>query len=135
MSRAELWSALADATDAVQAATDAYERAPTPQTREAMDAAFHEYVQRLIPVIGTAKAFEYQAGLATFEDAIERLEKLNATLSVLPSIDEADRTLQQTLTEEQAAAGKAFEVARVALDAELQRARALDNEPDEKGGA
>ena len=73
--------------------------------------------------------------MATFEDAIERLEKLNATLSVLPSIDEADRTLQQTLTEEQAAAGKAFEVARVALDAELQRARALDNEPDEKGGA
>ena len=48
MSRAELWAALADATDAVQAATDAYERAPTPQTREAMDAAFHEYVQRLI---------------------------------------------------------------------------------------
>ncbi len=66
---------------------------------------------------------------------LDRVEALNATLSVLPSMDDADRTLSQQLSEEQAAAGEAFERARAALDAALERALAHDNERDEKGGA
>ncbi len=46
-----------------------------------------------------------------------------------------DRKLLRQLTEEQAAAGKAFEAARFALDAALERAKARDNEPAETGGA
>jgi len=122
MSRAELWKALADATDAVQAAGDEYTRASTPQARAAMDAAFREYVRRLTPVIGTAAASSYEASLASYEEVLDRVEALNATLSVLPSMDDADRTLSQQLTEEQAAAGEVFERARVALDAALERA-------------
>ena len=49
-------------------------------------------------------------------------------------MDATDRQLQQHLTDEQAATEKAFERASVALDAVLQRARALDTEPDETGG-
>ena len=135
MSRAELWKDLGEATDAVQAAGDEYTRASTPQARAAMDAAFREYVRRLTPVIGTAAASRYEASLASYEAVLDRVEALTATLSVLPSIDEADRTLSQQLTEEQAAAGEAFEGARAALDAALERALAHDNERDEKGGA
>ncbi len=135
MSRAELWKALADATDAVQAAGDEYTRASTPQARAAMDAAFREYVRRLTPVIGTAAASRYEASLATYEAVLDRVEALNATLADSPSIDEADRTLSRQLAEEQAEAGEVFERARAALDAALERALARDNEPDEKGGA
>ncbi len=131
MSRAELWKALREATDAVQAAGDAYTRASTPQARAAMDAAFRESVRRLTPVIGTAAASRYEASLATYEAVLDRVEALTATLADSPSIDEADRTLSQQLTEEQAAAGEAFEGARAALDAALERALAHDNERDQ----
>ena len=134
MSRTALWQALAGATDAVQAAGDEYTRAPTPQARAAMDAAFREYVRRLTPVIGQVEASRYEASLAAYEKVLDRVEALTATLSVLPSMDEADRTLSRQLTKEQAAAAKAFEGASAALDAALERAFARDNEPDEKGG-
>ncbi len=39
MSRAELWAALSEATDAVQAAGDDYTWEATPQARAAVDAA------------------------------------------------------------------------------------------------
>ncbi len=100
-----------------------------------MHAAVYSYVQRLSPVIGQVEAFRFEASLRAHQDAIDRLETLNSALSALPAMDNADRKLLQQLTEEQAAAGKAFEVARVALDAALQRARAHDTEPDEAGGA
>ena len=61
MSRADLWAALGEAGDAIQAAVDAHEREATPQTRAAVKAAFEEYVQRLTPVIGTAETFKYEA--------------------------------------------------------------------------
>ncbi len=129
MSRAALWQALAGATDAVQTAGDEYTHAPTPQARAAMDAAFREYVRRLTPVIGTAAASRYEASLAAYEKVLDRVEALTATLSVLPSMDEADRTLTRQLTEEQAAAEKAFEGASAALDAALERAFAHDHDP------
>ena len=113
MSRAELWKALTDATDAVQAAGDEYTRASTPQALAAVNAAFHEYVQRLYPVIGHAEAFRYEASLATYQKAIEHAAS----------------------EDEEQAAERAFEAAQAALDAALERARAHDNEPDEKGGA
>ena len=109
MSRA-LWDALGKAADAVPAAVDEYERAPTPQTRDAMDAALHEYVQRLRPVIGDAEAFRYEASSATYQNATDRVEQLNARLSTLPSMDETDRTRRRRLLEEREVAGKAFEV-------------------------
>ena len=118
----------------MQAAGDEYTRAPTPQARAAMDAAFREYVRRLTPVIGQVEASRYEASLAAYEKVLDRVEALTATLSVLPSMDEADRTLSRQLTKEQAAAAKAFEGASAALDAALDRAFARDNEPDEKGG-
>ncbi len=134
MSREAAWKALADATDAVQAAVDDYAREATLQARTAVHAAVNDYVRRLSPVIGQVEAFRYEASLRTHQDAIDRLETLNSSLSAFPSMDNADRKLLRQLTEEQAAAGKAFEAARVALDAALQRARAHDK-PDEKGGA
>ncbi len=135
MLRAALWAALSEATDAVQAAGDAYTRASTPHARAAMDAAFREYVRRLTPVVGQVEASKYEASLATYEAVLDRVEALTATLADLSSIDEADRTLSRQLIEEQAEAGEVFERARVALDAALERALAHDNERDKKGGA
>ncbi len=127
--------ALADATDAVQAAVDDYAREATLQARTAVHAAVNDYVQRLSPVIGQVEAFKYEASLRTHQNAIDRVETLNSRLSALPFFDNADRKLLRQVSEEQAAAGKAFEAARVALGAALERAQARDNEPDEKGGA
>ncbi len=135
MARAELWEALGEATDAVAAAVKEHSRAPTPQTRDVMDAAFRAYVRRLPLVIANAEAYRYEAGLIGYQKATERLEQLDARLSLLPSTDARDRKLQQQLTDELAAAGKTFERARVALDAALQRMRAHDDASDEKGRA
>ena len=135
MEREERWKALADATDAVQVAVDDYAREATLQARTAVHAAVNDYVQRLSPVIGQVEAFRYETSLRTHQNAIDRVETLNSRLGALPSMDNADRKLLQQLTEEQAVAGKAFEAARVALSAALERAKARDNEPDEKGGA
>ena len=127
MSRAELWKALDEATDAVQAAGKDHAREATPQTREASDAAVREYVKRLIPVVGQVEALRYEASAAAYQQAIDRLAALHSKLLVLPSMDDADRKLVRQLTEDQAAAGKAFEAARVALDAALEKAAAYDN--------
>ena len=109
MSRAELWAALSEATDAVQAAYAEYIREPTPPARAAMEAAEREYAQRLYPLIGQVAAFKYEAGLATYQAAIG--------------------------TEHEAEARDVFEGAWVALLAALEEARARDTEPDENGGA
>ena len=134
MTRAALWAGLSEAADAVQAAVDEYERAPTPQRRAVRDAAFREYVRRLPHVIGNAEAGRYEASWVAYLDATERVEQLTARLSLLPSTDATDRQLQQQLTDDQAAAGTAFEGASTALDATLERAFAHDHERDEKGG-
>ncbi len=133
--RAELWEALAESADAIQAAGDEHRRAPTPQTREAAETALDEYVKRLSPVIGQVAAFRYEASLRAFQDAIDRVETLNATLNTAPSVDDADTKLWQQLDKEKARAGRAFKAAEATLDAALERAKARDNEPDETGGA
>ena len=105
MSRGKLWAALAEATDAVQAANDAFGREPSPQTRAALTAAFHAYAECVSPVIGHTAALKYEAGWATYHAAIG--------------------------TENEAAAREVFERARVALGAALESAQARDH----KGGA
>ena len=100
MSRKAAWKALADATEAVQAAVDDYAREATLQARTAVHAAVNDYVQRLSPVIGQVEAFRYETSLRTHQNAIDRVETLNARLGTLPSLDHADRKLLQQLTEE-----------------------------------
>ena len=109
MSRAKLWRALVEANDASQAANDAFEQAPSPETRAALTAAFHAYATCLYPLIGDAEAFAYESSLTTYDGAIG--------------------------TEDEAAARDVFEAARVRLTEAVDRAIALDNEPDETGGA
>ena len=70
MSRAELWRALDEATDAVQAANDTFGRAPSPQTRAALTTAFHAYARCLSPVVGHAAALKYEASWMTCHAAI-----------------------------------------------------------------
>ena len=106
----------------------------TSSAHQPTDAAFRAYVRRLPLAIGNAEAGRYEARCVAYQEATERLEQLTARLSLLPSVDATDRQLQQHLADEQATARKAFEVATIGLDAALQRARAQDNEPDEKGG-
>ena len=130
VTRAALWTGLGEAADVVQAAVDEYERTPTPQRRAVRDAAFREYVRRLPHAIGNAEAGRYEASWVAYQEATERVEQLTVRLGLLPSTDATDRQLQQQLIDAQAAAGKAFGVATVALEAALDRARAHD----EKGG-
>ena len=70
MSRAELWRALDEATDAVQTANDAFGQTLSPQTRAALTAAFHAYAECLSPLIGHAAALRYEAGWMTYHAAI-----------------------------------------------------------------
>ena len=135
MSRVKLWRGLTEAATAVQAAVDEYERVPTPQTRARRDTAFQEYVRRLPLVVGNAEAGRYKARWVAYQEATRRVEQLTARLSLLPSMDATDRQLRQQFTDEQTTAGKAFEVASVALDTALQRALSLDNKPGKKSGA
>ncbi len=109
MFRAKLWRALAEANDASQAANDEFERAPSPQTRAALTAAFHASATCLYPLIGYAEAFAYESSLTTYDGAIG--------------------------TEDEAAARDVFEAARVRLTVAVDQAIALDNGRDEKSGA
>ena len=108
LSRAELWTAVAEANVASEAANDEFERTPSPQTRTALTAAFHAYATCLYPVIGHVEAFAYESSLTAYDAAIG--------------------------TEDEAAARDVFEGARVRLALAVDRALALDTEPDEKGG-
>ena len=120
MKRAEVWAALYKAGDAVQAAVDAYELEGTPQARDAMRTASRDYVTRLIPVIGTARAAAYGSSVTADADATDRLEAFQMKVSALPSMDNADRTLLDTLNREQADAETALNDARVNLNAVLE---------------
>jgi len=134
MSRDELWRGLAEAADATQDAVEAFKRESTLQTRADADAACHDYVQRLAPVVGEVTAFRYEAILRDFQDAIDRLDATNATLAGLAYLDEADRTLVRRLTDELATAQRAVDAAEADLADALERALARDNEPAEPGG-
>ena len=123
-----------EAADAAQDAVEAFKRAPTPQTRTAAEAACHDYVLRLAPVIGEVAAFRYEATIRAFQNAVDRLDATNATLAGLAFLDEADRTLVRRLSDDVATAQSALDAAEVDLAEALERAVAHDNEPDVRGG-
>ena len=89
----------------MQAANDAFERAPSSETRAALTAAFSAHARCLSPVIGPAAAIRYAAAWTAYLAAIG--------------------------TEEEAAARDVFDRARVAVGAALESAQARDKEPDE----
>ena len=87
MARELLWKALAEATDPAQAATHEHAQEATPQARVAAEAAMQEYVSRLAPVIGRVAAFTYEVSLRTHQDAVDRLDGLNATIDAGEAVD------------------------------------------------
>ncbi len=104
MGREALWKALAEAADAAQAATHEHAREATPQARAAAEAALQEYVNRLTPVIGRVAAFTYEVSLRAHQDAVDRLDGLNATIDAGEAVD---MKLWLKLFEEVAAAERA----------------------------
>ena len=89
-----LWDALADATDAVQAAVDADTRESTCQSRAAMIAAYHVYADALYPVVGQAMAFTYESSLADVFSATgaeDEASALQAHAGVMVDLEAAVR--------------------------------------------
>ncbi len=103
--------------------------------RATVDAATREYVNQLPRIIGRAVAQRYARRLPEYREAADRFDALRATLNAAPSVDTADAELLLHVAEEESASGRAYEAAAAALMAALDRARALDQEPDEQGGA
>ena len=120
MARELLWKALAEATDAAQAATHEHAQEATPQARAAAEAAMQEYVSRLAPVIGRVAAFTYEVSLRTHQDAVDRLDGLNATIDAGEAVD----MKLWLFFEEVAAARGAQEAAEAAVAAAVDKARA-----------
>ena len=104
-----------------------------------MVAAFREYVERLPFMVGQVEASKFEASLRLFQETVDQLEQLHATLTakfaVNDVVDDADVAFFEQLVAKRRAAGKAFAAAQATLHAALERAMAHDNEPDEKGGA
>ncbi len=121
MARELLWKALAEATDAAQAATHEHAQGATPQARAAAEAAMQEYVSRLAPVIGRVAAFTYEVSLRTHQDAVDRLDGLNATIDAGEAVD---MKLWLKFFEEVAAARGAHEAAEAAVAAAVDKVRA-----------
>ena len=134
MKREERWKALAEATDVMQAAEAQLEREATRQTRDAWQEADRVYQLRLVLVIGLQPVQMYAKRVQAYLEAIDRAVRLNATMS-RRTADDADVTFMEGLAGEQIAAQKAWKIAVAEVVAAVERARAHDNEPDEKGGA
>ncbi len=126
--REAVWKALAEATDAAQAATHEHAQEATPQARADAEAAMQEYVSRLAPVIGRVAAFTYEVSFRTHQDAVDRLDGLNATIDAGEAVD---MKLWLQLFEDVAAARRAHEAAETAIAAAVDTVRAHDNAPDE----
>ncbi len=120
MARELLWKALAEATDAAPAATHEHAQEATPQARAAAEAAMQEYVSRLAPV-GRVAAFTYEVSLRTHQDAVDRLDGLNATIDAGEAVD---MKLWHKFFEEGAAARGAHEAAEAAVAAAVDKGRA-----------
>ncbi len=130
-----MWKDLAAASDAVHAAVNDWTREQTPHARATVDAATRAYVNRLPRIIGRAVAQRYAQRLREYREAADRFDALRATLNAAPSVDAADAELLLQVAEEESASGRAYEAAAAAVMAALDRARAHDDELDEKGGA
>ena len=80
-----------------------------------------EYESRLAPVIGRVAAFRYEVSLRTLQDAVDRLDGMNATID---AGEAADMNLWLKLFEEVAAAERAHEAAEAAVAAAADKVRA-----------
>ena len=129
MEREVLWKELAAASGAVHAAVNDWTREQTPH------AATRAYVNQLRRIIDPAVAQRYAHRLREYREAADRFDAFRATLNAAPSVDAADAELLLHVAEEESASGRAYEAAAAAVMAALDRARALDQEPDEHGGA
>ena len=134
MKREELWKALAEATDVVKAAEAQLDREATRQTRDAWYEADREYRLRLALVIGIQPVQRYAKRVRAYLEAIDRTARFGATMSTRTA-DDADVTFMEGLAGEQFAAQEAWKRAAAVVVAAVERAKARDNEPDEKGGA
>ena len=132
--REAVWKELAAASEAVHAAVNDWTREQTPHARATVDAATRAYVNQLPRIIDPAVAQRYAHRLREYREAADRFDALRATLNAAPSVDAADAELLLQVAEE-SASGRAYEAAAAAVMAALDRARALDQEPDEQGGA
>ena len=92
-------------------------------------------MHQLPRIIDPAVAQRYAHRLREYREAADRFDALRATLNAAPSVDAADAELLLHVAEEESASGRAYEAAAAAVMAALDRARALDQEPDEQGGA
>jgi hypothetical protein len=127
--RDELWKALTDASDAVDAAFDAYKNAETPANRLKAQKAGREYANCLAPVIGKDSAFRYEAALQNHTDAVDRHTRFIATLAGRPgTIDESEATMLRLLQEESHAAGKVLDEVMTAIQRELVEAAERDEQ-------
>jgi DNA-binding GntR family transcriptional regulator len=127
--RDELWKALTDASDAVDAAFDAYKNAETPANRFKAQKAGREYANCLAPVIGNDSAFRYEAALQNHTDAVDRHTRFMATLAGRPgTIDESEATMLRLLQEESDAAGRVLDEVITAIQRELVEAAERDEQ-------
>jgi len=126
--REDLWHELAEATGAVTTAMSDYLAAPTPQTRARMETASRDYIDRLAPVIGEKAAFEFQDGWRLYIQAIDRRDRLQATLSGQPYLSAADSELLDRLKSEVDSALKVFEATAVAMQTRLDKAAHADGQ-------
>ncbi len=133
MDREERWKAQAEATAALGVAIAEWMAGATPQTLAAVEEASRKYTISLARVVGLQVAQSLAEALGAFQRATERLDALKATLSAAPSVDAADREFLQQVAADQVEAERAYKVVGAATLEALERARARDNEPDDKG--
>ena len=142
MKRAELWMALVDASEVLQAASAAARREPTPATCMQADAAIPAFLDCLPPLIGHKAAFRFEASWRAFKNAREQQEQLTAAIAARPLIDmeAADAGLMRHVQRELDDTHQAFEHVSAETQAALHEAQARDRrhagderaDPDER---
>ena len=120
------WQALVEASAALHVALVEWMTAATPQTLAAVEDAARYYTRGLAYVIGLRGAQRYAMSLGAYRRATARLHALTATLSAAPSVDAADTEFLQRVAADQAAAGRAHEIAAADVVAAVKQARAQE---------
>jgi hypothetical protein len=129
MKRVELWEALSRAADAVETASDVWQREPSLQNRVMVDVSARQFVECLSPVIGTQAACRYEACLRALHDSIARHASLHATMQGR-TLDAGDMKLLNQLELEEMVASWSYTAAKTALMADISAAHTRDEEKD-----
>lgn len=130
MPREQLWKALAEASDAVAAATYDCLQGSTQSRRNCAESAIRAYVDLLGPVIGHRLAVRYHVSYQSAIVAIDRLSGLMATLAARSTTNDADVAMTSALGEAQAAALDELERVQAEVDAALDQAAERDRTAD-----